>query len=211
MLRTFKLFSHFFQGTSSEWLHTIHPDTYNSPQPIPDPCLMQSMSNDPSNSMPVPPVPPPKPPVQSTSNGPATSVPEQHLPPRNQRLPARFQDLLLDPPLPAVAQPPSSSGSILPRVFLHVFDSFRMQFNRFGIAHAYHHRPSHDPESFLFAEELSQTNKSIHTSAGEGMHVDYPPPWPWPNMTIWQLMRWKESRSAHKSDSEVTRLVHDVL
>lgn len=31
------------------------------------------------------------------------------------------------------------------------------------------------------------------------------------HMSIWQLMRWKESGGTHKSDAEVTRLVHEIL
>ena len=144
------------------------------------------------------------------SNGPANPEPDQRLPPRSRRLPARFRDLLPGPPLSAVDPQPSSS-SILPRVFLHVFDSFCTQFNKFGIARAYRHHPSHDPESFLSVEELSRTSEAMHTNLAEGKHVDHSPPWPWSNMSIWRLMKWKESGSAHKSDSEVTRLVHEVL
>ena len=113
--------------------------------------------------------------------------------------------------MPAVEVHPPSSETSLQRVFLHVFDSFRTQFNKFGIARAYRHRPSHDPESFLSAEELSQANETIEPSLGEGKHVDYSPPWPWSNISVWRLMRWKESSSAHKSNSEITRLVQDVL
>lgn len=38
-----------------------------------------------------------------------------------------------------------------------------------------------------------------------------PPPWPLPNMSTWRLMQWALSGDFHKSDSEVNRLVRDVL
>ena len=178
-------FSDLCQGSSSQ-------DTHDSPPHLPDPT--------------------PKAIMQSMSDAPAKSTPEPRLPSRNRRLPARYRDMLPEPPLPAVdPHPPYSSSPMLPRVILHVFDSFRTQFNRFGIARAYRHRPSHDPDSYLSVEELSQTNEAIRPNSAEGDAGDYSPPWPWSNMSVWRLMRWKESGGAHKSDTEVTRLVREVF
>ena len=147
--------------------------------------------------------------LQSTLDVPVIGSREQLVPSRDRRLPARYRDLLPVPPLPAVEpQPASSSTSILPRVFLHVWDSFTTQFNKFGIARAYRHRPSHDPNEFLSMHELSQPIVPIST---EGLRGTYPPPWPWPSMSIWRLMSWKNSGSTQKSNSEVNRLVHEVL
>ncbi|KAF8119910.1 hypothetical protein EV363DRAFT_1157368, partial [Boletus edulis] len=73
-------------------------------------------------------------------------------PARTRRLPARFRDVLPEPPLPVPAQPPPV---VILRVILHVFDSFRTAFNTFGIAREYRHRPTYDPDSFLTLEELS--------------------------------------------------------
>ena len=100
---------------------------------------------------------------------------------------------------------------MIPRVFLHVWDSFTTQFNKFGIARAYRHRPSHDPDTILPTDELSQPSQPIVPSFTEGPRGDYSPPWPWSNMSIWRLMTWKTTGSTQKSDSEVTRLVHEVL
>jgi hypothetical protein len=86
-----------------------------------------------------------------------------------------------------------------------------MQFNNFGLTRAYQHRPSHDPDSFLTVNELSQTTEPIAPNPAEGKHGDYSPPWPWANMSIWRLMTWKATSSTLKSDTEVTQLVHDVL
>ena len=108
-------------------------------------------------------------------------------------------------------QPAPSSISILPHVFLHVFDSFYTHFNKFGLVHAYQHCPSHDPDSFISVEELTQNPKPIIPNSVEAKHSNYSPPWPWHNMSIWCLMKWKSTSSNLKSNAEVTRLVHDVL
>ena len=76
---------------------------------------------------------------------------------------------------------------------------------------SYHHCPLHDPKLFLSTEELSQANKTIKPSLGDGRHIDHSLLWPWSLISIWWLMRWKESNSAHKLDSEVTWLVQDIL
>ena len=121
--------------------------------------------------------------------------------------------MLPEPPLPAVnPHPPYSSSPMLPHVILHIFDSFHTQFNRFGIACVYYcHHPLHNPDSYLSVEELSQTNEAICPNSAKGDAGDYSPLWPWSNMYIWQLMRWKKSSTAHKSNVEVTQLVHNVF
>ena len=96
-------------------------------------------------------------------------------------------------------------------MFLHVWDCFLTQFNKFSIARAYHHRPSHDPDSFLSIDELSQLTQPIVPSSTQGQRSDYSLPWPWSNMSIWHLMSWKTTGGILKSNSEVTRLVHEVL
>ncbi|KAF8120740.1 hypothetical protein EV363DRAFT_1104630, partial [Boletus edulis] len=86
-------------------------------------------------------------------------------PGRPRRLPTRFRDLLPEPSLPSQAngeiQPsesgPSTSTSRLPRVILHVFDSFRTSLNKFGVARDYRHRPSYDPDAFVTIDQLSNT------------------------------------------------------
>ena len=182
---------YFFQGTSS---HRSHASVQEAPVP-----------SQPTHEAPV------EPSLQPTHDPSGIANPEQPLPPRNRRLPARFRDLLPEPSLPAVAPQPASSTSIIPHVFLHVWNSFTTQFNKFGIARAYRHRPSHDPNSFLSADELIQPTQPIIPSSPESQRSDYSPPWPWSNMSVWHLMSWKNTGSTLKSNSEVTRLVHDVL
>jgi hypothetical protein len=38
-----------------------------------------------------------------------------------------------------------------------------------------------------------------------------PPPYSFPNITIYQLMSWMNSGSSQKSEVEVTRLIKDVM
>ena len=218
------------QDTLSSVQHLLEPSTEASTQSTsnapPDPSPEQTLpdppadaSTQPTSNVPLDPspeqtlrAPPAEASTQSTLNVAGGPEPEHTLPARNRRLPARYRDLLPEPPLPAVdPQPGPSSISILPRVFLHIFDSFRTQFNKFGLARAYRHRPSHDPDSFVTVEQLTQTPNPIVPNSAETKRGDYSPPWPWRNMSIWRLMRWKATGSNLKSDAEITRLVHEVI
>ena len=146
--------------------------------------------------------------------------PNEILPPRARRLPARFRDILPTPPVPV---PPiaAEQPSIIRRVILHVFDSFRTHFNLFGIAREYRHRPSHDPDAFLSAKDLSNFTRSVleqvtHDPAvrqecPSSLRDNHAPPWPWANMSIWRLMNWRLTGSAQKSSAEVNRLVREVI
>ena len=140
-------------------------------------------------------------------------------PEQSRQLPMRFRDVLPEPSLPHSPGVDSSTElatpqSILPRVILHVFDSFRTRFNAFHIAREYRHRPSYDPDSFLTIEQLTNTNPNP-SSAGAPLPPDIspppPPPWPWKNMGVWRLMTWMMTGSKQKSEAEVTRLVHEVF
>ena len=76
---------------------------------------------------------------------------------------------------------------------------------------AYQHHPSHDPDSFLTVDELSQPPELVTPNSLDGNRGDYSLLWPWANMSIWHLMMWKATGSSLKSNVEVTWLVHDVL
>jgi hypothetical protein len=145
-------------------------------------------------------------------------------PMRSRQLPARFRDELPEPSLPYLPSLDSGTGSaselseappysILPRVILHVFDSFRTSFNVFSIAREYRHRPSYNPDSFLTIDQL--TNMTYEPPSNGARTPDVlpppPPPWPWKNMGIWRLMTWMMMGSGRKSEAEVTRLVHEVI
>lgn len=125
-------------------------------------------------------------------------------------LPAQFRDVIPEAPPPAPTQPPAPP--LLHCIILHVFDSFHTAFNTFGIAREYRHRPSHDPNSFLSLEELS--NKHSYTSIIElPKNLASPPlpPWPCKSMMVWRLMSWMLSHSQQKSAAEVTHLARTAL
>ena len=137
----------------------------------------------------------------------------------SRRLPAWFRNVLPEPSLPHspsldLSEPSEAAlPSVLPRVILHVFDSFRTRFNAFSIACEYHHRPSYDPDSFLTVDQLTNTTYDLHASSSApspDVSPPPPPPWPWKNMGIWRLMTWMMMGSRIKSEAEVTHLVHEV-
>ncbi|KIM65578.1 hypothetical protein SCLCIDRAFT_22486 [Scleroderma citrinum Foug A] len=167
----------------------------------------------------------------STANQPVSSQPicplqlptevDAPRPSRPCRLPRHYQDELPEPMAPVVPMCPVVDLPSLPRrVILHVFDSFRTAFNKFGIARDYRHRPSYDPDALLSVLDLSDLPRCHEVDpngAHEGCDDSYgssgerAPPWPWANMSIWRLMTWKLTGSSQKSNGEVTRLVRDMI
>ena len=145
-------------------------------------------------------------------------------PVRTRRLPAQFRDILPEPSLPTTdlepVSPVSQSESqtrpalLLPRVILHVFNTFCTTFNRFGIARQYQHQPSYDPNAFVSIDQLS----NVHNGEPNDPSVFVPPtsltppppPWPWKNMSIWKLMTWMLTGSRRKSEAEITRLAETL-
>ncbi|KAF8419790.1 hypothetical protein L210DRAFT_3655102 [Boletus edulis BED1] len=144
--------------------------------------------------------PPPSHPIASSS--------QQPLGPRTRRLPGRYRDVQPEPPISLDLPPPPTNP--IKHVLLVVYDSLRTQFNRFGIAREYRHRPSHDPDSFVSPADLSTTVR-IPSSQPDEPVQGLPPPWPWKNMSIWHLMSWVFTGTREKSLLEVNKLVRDVL
>lgn len=94
-----------------------------------------------------------------------------------------------------------------------MFDSLRTSVNLFGIGREYHHRPSHDPDAFVSADQLSNFRPGSNpelSNAGVASSPE-PPPWPWRNMSIWRLMTWMMTGSNQLSEAKVTQLVKEVL
>lgn len=98
------------------------------------------------------------------------------------------------------------------RVFLTLRDSLQTAFNVMGLCQQYPRRPSFEPDKFIPSSLLAT---SCPTSCdSHGTHApDLPPepPYPFPNMTIHRLMTWMNSGSLRKSETEVSRLVNDVI
>jgi len=135
------------------------------------------------------------------------------LQPRTWRLSTRYQDQL--PEAPHLVHHPDSdptpTSSVLPRIILHVFDSFRTSFNKFGIAREYRHRPSYDPEHSVTTEELADFGNNSGSMALDSDADHRPAPWPWSNMSIWRMMTWQMTGNDEKSCRETNRLVDEVL
>lgn len=125
-------------------------------------------------------------------------------PPWTRHLPARFRDVLPEPPLPVEPDEPTPPTT-LPRVILHVFNSICMSFNSFGIARNYRHRPSYDPDAFLSINQLlDNRDGEVPLPVPSTPHALPSPPWPWKNMSIWKLMNWMLTGSRQKSEAEIT-------
>jgi hypothetical protein len=153
-------------------------------------------------SLPLPTSPPP------TLSHPQLSPPQftqAGRPKRNYRLPARYQDINPEPLHPLEAEDEQPAAVLPPRVRLIVRNRLRTAVNSFGLLREYLYRPSFDPDSFVPEEDLLQV--------GGTDPMSMPPP-PAPihrNESVEMLMNWKDSGASTKSDTEVNRLVNDVL
>ena len=103
---------------------------------------------------------------------------------------------------------------MLPQVILHVRDQMCTDINHFGLLHDYPDRPSHDPDSTVCFEDLSNyykvwTPQNWLEPLPKPSH--HPPPWPFENMSIYLLMDWMMMGSNLKSVGEVSQLVKDVI
>ena len=133
-------------------------------------------------------------------------------------LPAHYQDLLPDSPVPVQTTnllPPVAPGSTaLPRVILHVHDWMYTDINCFGLLREYPDRPSYDPDSTIHFDDLSdyykaQTPQNQAEFPPKSSH--HPPPWPFENMSTYLLMDWMMTGSNLKSVGEGSQLVKDVI
>ncbi|KAG2356724.1 hypothetical protein BDR07DRAFT_1380620 [Suillus spraguei] len=135
-------------------------------------------------------------------------------PSRSHLLPLRFRDKL-PVPLPAIPEPQSTP--ILRWVVLYVLNSFHTPLNKFGIGRDYSHRPLYDQDATVSIDQLSNIMPDPPSLNEPANHSgssppSQSPPWPWRNMSIWRLISWKmSSNSGLTSESQVTRLVHEVL
>ena len=126
---------------------------------------------------------------------------------QTRQAPARFRDILPEPPAPAPTSPPQ-----LPRVCLMVTNPLETIVNSFGLFRQYLFHPSYDPDALVDPGDLLNISTSTAPPAPpRSEEADRSPPWPFSNMSIWRLMDWMNSRSKSKSESEVNRLVNSVL
>lgn len=136
--------------------------------------------------------------------------------PRLRRIPRHFQD----PPPPDEDTDRLDSIEVLPsrspvppqsrirRVLLILRDTLQTSFNSLGLCWLYPRRPSFEPDKFVPSFLLSTTCPKALQENDTGV---LPPPYPFPNMTVYRLMTWMNSGSNKKSETEVARLVKEVM
>jgi Plavaka transposase len=133
------------------------------------------------------------------------------------RIPRHFEDVSLsdedanysdavDAPPARNADPPESR---IRRVLLMLRDTLQTSFNSFGLCRLYPRRPSFEPDQFVPSSLLSTTCPTvIQETDSPGI---LPPPYPFPSMTIYRLISWMNSGSNQKSETEMSRLVKEVM
>jgi hypothetical protein len=136
-------------------------------------------------------------------------------PQRSHQLPARYRDILPEPPQPA-ALPPSEDTATVPRVSLIVRNQFRTATNSFGLWKEYMYRPSYDPDAFISAEDLYRPPTHTSSAVPQDPHADYEGKRLeisalYSSTTAELLLDWQNSGGAAKSNDEINRLVHGVL
>ncbi|KAG1770346.1 hypothetical protein EV702DRAFT_1202394 [Suillus placidus] len=94
------------------------------------------------------------------------------------------------------------------KVILTLRDTLQTTFNSLGLGRLYPRRPSFEPDRFVPSLLLSTTCPTVAEICSPDV---FPPPYPFPNMTIYRLMSWMNSDSNKKSEAEVARLVKEVM
>jgi hypothetical protein len=133
-------------------------------------------------------------------------------PRRERRLPARYQDVLPEPP-PVVVNNGAASGPIPTRSFPHirliVRDTIQTVANVFGLWREYPHRPSYDPDHFIPHDSLSlpsPPNQGTIIQPDEEDTEQQTRSAP-SNSSLDLLLHWQNSGSTTKSHAEMDRLV----
>jgi hypothetical protein len=139
---------------------------------------------------------------------------------RLQLVPRNFEDLI---PLDEDINPSDSCGnnpapvtdtqnlplSRIQRVLLTLHDSLETTLNAFGLYCHYPRWPSFEPDMFIPSSLLAKSSPMILNMQGSDLPPG--PPYPFPYMTTYRLLRWMNSGSSHKSETEVSRLVKEVI
>ncbi len=153
-------------------------------------------------------------------------------PQRNHRLPKRFQDILPEPLVPALAATeemlvlPSLQEDSPQRTAQIEWDHLQTPPNQFGLWRDYAHRPSFDPDGLLTLNELSNNPLELGLSSHElhgldlseanhphtGSDLNDPSStWPFANKSTQLLMAWLNNGKTSKSEAEADSLVQTCL
>lgn len=144
-------------------------------------------------------------PVPTTNAG----RPRQHY-----RLPARFTDTLPEPLAPVTENPPHPTPNPIQHVLLIVRDCLITTANSFGIWRDYPRRPTVDPSSTISLADLANYHQSLlplDLDTIDPVISSRPSYWPFSNSTIYNLMLWMNNDITTKLETEVTKMVHDVI
>ncbi|KAH7917056.1 hypothetical protein BV22DRAFT_1135740, partial [Leucogyrophana mollusca] len=141
----------------------------------------------------------------------------------NRRLPARFRDILPQPPPPLVAEstitPPLPSVAV-PSTTL-ALRYFRTRPNLFGLFRRYHgnHFPTHDPEEALTLEDLTLMQTTPADTGAcisserlllESPHHDDGAFYPYPNVSSFLLGDWYWNQGLQKSKESFKDLLRII-
>ena len=133
-------------------------------------------------------------------------------PKRKRKAPRRADNLLPDKPapIPSYTLPVVAPGSaaIPQSISIHIINTFRTGWNRFGLLREYKYRPSYDPDAAVSDIDLQKPALDQPALINE---QGKPPPWPFSNMSKYLLMEWTITGSHSKSIGEVDRLAKHVL
>jgi hypothetical protein len=140
---------------------------------------------------------------------PHPSLSKSGRPQRTHQFPARYQDVLPEPPPPAASTHPEPI-SIVPRVSLIVRNPFRTAVNSFGLWKQYMYRPSYDPDAFITVEDLYRPHASTIQVVPDDDSEEMPHSG-CSSKSAELLSAWQNSGSSAKSNEEIDRLVHSVL
>lgn len=101
------------------------------------------------------------------------------------------------------------------RILLTLRDTLQTASNAIGLSRLYPRRPSFEPDNFipsLLLAKSSPVATDVHNAQGPDQSPGVSePPYPFANMSIYRLMTWMNSGSHQKSQTEVMRLVTDVI
>lgn len=138
---------------------------------------------------------------------------EDIVPPR-RHIPRPFNDINYSPEdlndCDNTHTPLLPAQSRIRRVVLTFRDTLQTAFNTFGLCRLYPRRPSFEPTKFIPSSLLARSCPTLAHGTDSPAQV-LPPPYPFPNTTIYRLMTWMNSGSHQKSETEVQRLVTNVL
>ncbi|KAG1767493.1 hypothetical protein EV702DRAFT_1203702 [Suillus placidus] len=135
------------------------------------------------------------------------TLPRRHIPRSFIDIEHSAEDLIgaNNPDVPSLP-----TRSRIQHVLLMLRDTLQTAFNSFGICRLYPRRPSFEPNKFIPSSLLARSCPIVVQGTGSEANI-LPPPYPFPNMTVYRLMSWMNLGSHQKSEAEVQRLVKDVL